>query len=100
MSVIIVDNHFDLVRAISSAWWNATSSCINYAGAGPGNRVNNTMKCIFPKLKYNMSLNSYIHYLHLKAFESYNMPIIACSKVLTCEFFVCSLKELSSLTDF
>ena len=58
------------------------------------------MKCIFLKLKYNISLISYIHYLHLDTFKSYNMPTIACNKVLTCDCFVCSLKELISITGF
>ena len=52
------------------------------------------------EIKCNVSLISYIHYLHLEAFEIYNMPTIACHKVLTCDCFVCSLKELISLTDF
>ena len=45
-----------------------------------------------------MSLISYIYYLHLDAFEFYNMPTIACNKVLTSDSFVCSLKEVTSLT--
>ena len=58
------------------------------------------MKCTFLKLKNNTSLISYIHYLHLEAFEFYNIPMIACSKVLTYDCFVWLLKELISLTDF
>ena len=58
------------------------------------------MECIFLQLKYNITLISYIHYLHLESFEFYNRPMIACSKVLTCDSCVCSLKELTSLTDF
>ena len=63
-------------------------------------RVNYTVKCIFLKLKYNMSLICNIHYLHPEAFHFFHMPTIACSKALTCDFFVCSSKELTSLTDF
>ena len=99
-SIINVDNHLDLVRATSLALWNATFSCIINAGVSPENRVNNTMKCIFLKLKYNVSLISYIHYLHLEALEFYNMSTITCSKVLTCDSFVCELKELTLLTGF
>ena len=51
-------------------------------------------------LKYHIPLISYIYYLHLEAFEFYNLPTIACSKVLTCDYSVCSLKEPTSLTDF
>ena len=57
------------------------------------------MKCIFLKLKYNF-LIGYTHYLHPEAFEFYKMPTIACSKVLTCDSSVCSLKELTSLIEF
>ena len=34
-SIINVDNHFDLVRAISLALWNATLSCIINASVSP-----------------------------------------------------------------
>ena len=95
-SIINVDNHLDLVRAISLALWNATLSCIINAGISPENRVNKAMKCIFLKLKYRISLISYIHYLHL---EFYYMHTIACNKVVACDSFVCSLKELTSLKD-
>ena len=47
-----------------------------------------------------MSLTSYMHYLHLEAFEFYNIPTIACSVVLTCDAFVFLLNELTLLTDF
>ena len=80
-SVINVNNHFDLVMAISLALWNATFSFIINDRAIPENRVN-TMKCIFLKLKYDIVFIRYIHYLHLEAFEFYNMPTIACSNVL------------------
>ena len=91
MSIINVDNHLDLVRAISLTWWNATFSCIINVSISPENRVNNTMKCIFLKLKYNISLICYIHYLHLEAFEFI---------IYLHDSFVCSIKELTSLADF
>ena len=93
---INVDIHLDLVRANSLALWNATFSHIINASVSQENRVNNTMKWIFLKLKYNVLLFSYIHYIHFEAFEFY-MPTIACSKVLTCDS---SLKELTLLTEF
>ena len=85
---------------IPLALWNATFSCIINASVSPENRANNTMKCIFLKLKDNESLITYVHYLHLEAFELNNMSTTACNKVLTCDSFVSSLKDLTSLTDF
>ena len=57
------------------------------------------MKYIFLKLEYNISLIICIHYLHLEAFEFCNISTIACRKVLTCNTFVCSLRDHTSWTD-
>ena len=59
----------------------------------------NQMFCTENYATMSIALISYIHYLHFEASELYYIPTIACSKVLTCDSFVCSLTKLTSLTD-